>query len=243
MTPPFPRVNLPGGTLALVGSGEYLPRVDQLDGELLNRLAKPERVALLATGAGTEGAERIAYWQDLGYEHFTRLGAAEVDRVPVIDRQTAQDETLAARVARANFVYISGGKPVHLYHSLVDTPVWLAIQSVLAGGGVVAGCSAGAMIFAEILPPDPFHWSGTPAFGLLTGCFILPHFDEIPGALVKSAAQLGGKRWLVGIEGSTALVCSSEGMQVSGLGGVTFATGRVQRRFTAAQDWITPFAE
>lgn len=241
MTPPFPQVSLPGGTLALVGSGEYLPRVNSLDGELLNRLGQPARVALLATGAGTEGPERIDYWQNLGYRHFSDLGVAEVDRVPVVDRSSALNEAFAERVARSNFVYLSGGKPVYLYETLAGTPVWGAIQSVLAGGGVVAGCSAGAMIFAEILPPDPFHWSGKPAFGLLNGCFILPHFDEIPGGLVKSAAQLGGKRWLVGIEGSTALVCSSAGMQVSGLGGVTFATSRVQRRFTAAHDWITPF--
>ena len=50
------------GTLALVGSGEYLPPMESVDRCLLSRLTGPARVACLPTAAGREGAERIEYW-------------------------------------------------------------------------------------------------------------------------------------------------------------------------------------
>ena len=62
--------------LALVGSGEYLPPIEAVDRALLERLDGPARVVCLPTAAGTEGAERIRYWSELGVRHFARLGAA-----------------------------------------------------------------------------------------------------------------------------------------------------------------------
>ena len=63
--------------------------------------------------------------------------------MPVIDRASADDPNLAAAIAGANFVYLSGGKPDYLYRTLAGSLAWEAIQAVLAGGGLLAGCSAG----------------------------------------------------------------------------------------------------
>src|SRR5947208_2833436 len=111
------------GTLALVGSGEYLTPMEAVDRFLLSRVQGEPRVVCLPTAAGTEGAERIGYWSRLGVEHFTRLGA-QAEAVEVINRATASDETFAARIRNANFVYLSGGKPDYLFKTLADTPVW-----------------------------------------------------------------------------------------------------------------------
>lgn len=95
--------------LALVGSGEYLPAMQPVDGVLLQRLRSTPRVACLPTAAGAEGAERIAYWSRLGVEHFTRLGA-QAEALPIIDRASAHDARLAATLADCSFVYFSGGR-------------------------------------------------------------------------------------------------------------------------------------
>ncbi len=58
------------GTLALVGSGEYLPPMEPVDRLLLARLGGEARVVCLPTAAATEGAERIRYWSELGVRHF-----------------------------------------------------------------------------------------------------------------------------------------------------------------------------
>ena len=121
--------------LALVGSGEYLPAMEPVDRELVNRLKDPPRVVCLPTAAGDEGPERIAYWSNLGVEHFTRL-EAKVETVPVIDWASANDVFFAQRISGANFVYLSGGKPTYLFKTLQGSlawmpfyPYWLAVGS------------------------------------------------------------------------------------------------------------------
>jgi peptidase E len=77
-------------------------------------------------------------------EHFTSLGV-QVEALPVIDSASANDPALAAAVDKANFVYLSGGKPDYLYRTLDGSLVWRAILSMLERGGLLAGCSAGPL--------------------------------------------------------------------------------------------------
>jgi cyanophycinase len=221
--------------LALVGSGEYLPPMETVDRYLLGKLSGKPRVICLPTAAGTEGAERISYWSELGKAHFSRLGA-EVESLPVIDSSSANDPDLARRIQQANFIYLSGGKPDYLYQTLIGSLAWTAILEIHQKDGVVAGCSAGAMIMGERIPGFP-GWK--PAFGLLPGVVIMPHFDELPGAMV-STLQLfvGDKRTLLGIEGNTALVVADEIYQVVGSGGVVVWNKRGKTRFTQGQPVI-----
>jgi cyanophycinase len=114
-----------------------------VDTKLLARLNKDKpKVVCLPTAAGTEGSERIRYWSKLGTHHFTALGA-EVEAVGIIDRATAHDEVLVAKVQAADFVYLSGGQPTYLYETLVDSPAFAAIEGVLHKGGIVAGVAPG----------------------------------------------------------------------------------------------------
>ena len=224
---------LPGpGLLALVGSGEYLPPIAALDRRLINHLREPARVVCLPTAAGTEGDERINYWCDLGIEHFSQLGA-QAESVRVIDRSTAQDAGLAERVRSANFVYLSGGKPSYLYNTLHDTPVWEAITAVLQRGGVVAGCSAGAMIFGERIPTSLFSNNWQPAFNYLPGSFIIPHYDEIPRVMLHGMRLVAGRLRVIGIAGSTALVCGPDGVSVQGSGSVALIEDGHEAQFNA----------
>ena len=227
---------LPGpGLLALIGSGEYLPPIDPLDRWLLDRLPEPARVVCLPTAAGTEGDERINYWCELGIEHFSLLGA-QVEALRVIDRASAQDLVLAERVRGANFVYLSGGKPAYLYNTLFGTPVWEAVNSVLEQGGVVAGCSAGAMIFGERIPTSLFSNKWQPAFNFLPGAFIIPHFDEIPRMMLHGMRLVAGKLKVIGIPASTALVCGPDGASVQGVNAVTLIDDGHETQFSPGTD-------
>jgi cyanophycinase len=218
--------------LALVGSGEYLPPMQPVDRYLLDQVKGSPRVVCLPTAAGTEGAERINYWSQLGSGYFTRLGA-QVEALAVIDPPSANDPTLAERIHQANFVYLSGGKPDYLYRTLVDSLAWSAILEVLDQGGVLAGCSAGAMIMGERMPGFP---GLKPAFGLLKRVVIMPHFDEIPRTLVNGLKLLiSDDLRLLGIEGNTALVGNDEEYQVVGSGGVVVWNKKQQKRFTHGQ--------
>jgi cyanophycinase-like exopeptidase len=205
--------------------------MDPVDRYLMDRLQSPADVVCLPTAAGTEGSERIAYWSNLGTDHFTHLGVHSVSALPVIDRHSAQDESLAAKIRAANFVYLSGGKPDYLFNTLVGTAAWAAILSVLEHSGVVAGCSAGAMIFGARIPTG-FFTGSQKGFGLLTDAFVMPHFDEMPGWIGRLAPSLVKDLILVGIEGMTALVCTNEGQCVEGSGGVTIDHNKNRTRYT-----------
>ena len=213
---------LRNGTLALVGSGEYLLEMEEVDRYLLGRIPGSPRVICLPTAAGKEGPESIARWSDMGKEYFSRLGA-EVQSIGVINRETAMDENMAAQIGDANFIYLSGGGPYYLYDTLLDTKAWEAISSVLERGGVVAGCSAGAVVWGEQMPgflPPPFRWRQD--FKVVSGASILPHYDEIPRFLARIYRSINFTRpSLVGIEGYTALVVKDGQFEVKGKGGVT----------------------
>lgn len=215
--------------LALVGSGEFLPPIAAVDRELARRLPAPPRVVCLPTAAGTEGAERIRYWMELGEGHFSRLGFA-VQALPVIDRPSANDPAYAETISQANFVYLSGGRPDYLYETLQGSRVWDAILSVLANGGLLAGCSAGAMVLGEQFFGFP-QWK--PGFNLIPGVTIIPHFDELPEFMLKAARLLVGDRLkVIGIEASTALVFDDGRYEVLGSGGVTLWTREGKVRHT-----------
>ena len=162
--------------------------------------------------------------------NFASLGV-EAQSLPVVDRPSADDPALAAAVAQANFVYLSGGRPDYLHKTLDGTLVWQAILSVLENGGLLAGCSAGAMILGEKFFGFP-GWK--PGFGFLPGATIIPHFDEIPGAMIGALHRVAGKDiTILGIDGNTALVQTGDQYEVLGSGGVTVWNRAGKIRHTA----------
>ncbi len=217
--------------LALVGSGEYLLPMEPVDGYLLRQLLEPPSVVCLPTAAGTEGLDRIAYWSQLGIEHFGKLGVS-VMALPVVDRASANDAGLARMIAQANFVYLSGGRPNYLYQTLADSLAWEAILEVLAKGGLLAGCSAGAMILGEKLFGFP-GWKWKDGFNFLPGTIVVPHYDEIPEGIVAPIRLFAGKDLtILGIEANTALLQKGKEYEVVGSGGVTVWNGAGKTRYT-----------
>ena len=228
------------GVVALVGSGEFLPLMDEVDLALLSRLASPPRVAIVPTASAPDGDAVFERWLRMGVEHFTRLGA-RAEPVPLRTRADAEDPGLAEAIARADLVYLSGGKPAYLRDALRETAAWRAIASVHERGGVVAGCSAGAMVLAETMLDFPNPARTAPALGLAPGLTVIPHFDEIPrmaGGFLSQALRLVGthETTVVGIDGGTALVCADGRWTVRGRGGVTALNGPNRGRYTAGQD-------
>jgi len=199
------------GLIALVGSGEYLAVMDNVDRHLLDSLnlnGRKPRVVCLPTAAGREGHASINRWSSMGIEHFQKLGA-EVSALRIIDRASADDVQWESLLEEADLVYFSGGDPGYLHQTLNGSRAWRAARRAWERGAVYAGCSAGAMILAKRMPS--FRLAGTQAgFGLLPAMFIVPHFDAIPGiwkpivfALQK---QLKKGEIMIGVDENTALV-------------------------------------
>ncbi len=218
--------------LALIGSGEYLPPMEAVDNFLLAQLPSVPHVVCLPTAAGTEGPERIRYWMELGEHYYSNLGVS-VKSLAVIDRESANEPTLAAEIQSANYVFLSGGQPGYLAKTLMGSLAWQAITTVLANGGVLAGCSAGAMVMASHIPAFP-RWQK--AFNLLPGTVIIPHYDEIPNRLRKIIKLLTSRQsTLLGIEANTALYVNQNQYQVIGAGFVTVWNQKGCNRYASNQ--------
>src|SRR5579884_2349463 len=153
------------GTLALVGAGEYLREMEPVDRLLLDRVRGSLRVVVLPTAAAPEGKAVAERWARMGVEHFTRLGVY-VEPVMLLTRADADSPVFASHIAAATFVYLSGGKPGYLLKTLRDTACWNAIVKVYRQGGVIAGCSAGAMALGGRVFDAPRFWRTLPGLSL-----------------------------------------------------------------------------
>lgn len=196
------------GPVALVGSGEYLRVMEEVERQLISR--RPPRFVQLATAAAPEGVDSLAYWHQLGRESAQRLGVEQVV-VPVVDRVSADDESLAGLVEGAGLVYLSGGNPPFLATTLRGTRVWAAIARAWRGGAALAGCSAGAMALTGRVPDirHPFR-EPVAGLGVAVGLSVLPHFDRfagrLPDAVLKHVSRPPAGVTAVGIDEDTALV-------------------------------------
>lgn len=214
------------GPLALVGSGEYTPAMDQTDRLLIEATgAGPARVAVVPTASALEPGmpER---WNARGEQHFRRLGAA-VTPLLLLDRADAASDAIVAALAGQDFIYFSGGSPDHCIETLHETPAWATIVARHAAGAALAGCSAGAMMLGGYtVSVRAMRSSGDPrwrrALGLVPGLAIMPHFDRMAGFVgpdlfqrMLAAAPAGVT--LVGVDEDTALLrLPGQGWRVSG---------------------------
>ena len=224
------------GTLALVGSGEFLEPMKPVDERLLE-LAGGTKVVVLPTASAPDGPGVPERWARMGIDHYNALGA-QTHAVMALDRAGCADPALAEQVRAADLVYLSGGKPDYLHSTLDGTPVWQAIMDVLDRGGVVAGCSAGAMIMGAWLPAftgsqRPVRvakWQ--PGFALVPRAVIAPHYDEFPESLSQQLfGGAPGDSFLIGVDGNTALVGFTGHWTAMGRGRVTLRRGGQTTRY------------
>jgi cyanophycinase len=205
-----------------VGSGEYLDVMVEVDRGLL--AGRPARAVFLPTAAAEEGEGSVGRWLDLGARHFERM---DVEPVPlrVLTREDAQREDLAALVAGAGLVYLSGGNPGYLASTLRDTLVWSAIVEAWRGGTALAGCSAGACALSYVAEdvramraaaaasgaglaaapmPEPTGLATIPEVA------VIPHFDRMihwaPELAGRYAARVPASVTVVGVDEDTAIV-------------------------------------
>jgi cyanophycinase len=196
------------GPVALVGSGEFLEVMVAVDAELL--AGRPQRAVFLPTASAEEGAERVQYWLELGTAHYAAMGVEPVP-LEVLDRADAERPDLAARVAGAGLVYLSGGNPGYLAHTLAGTAVWQAILEAWRSGAALAGCSAGACALSRIAEDfrHPGRYGGE-GLAVVPQLAVLPHFDRfehwMPGLVDRMLARTPSDAVLVGIDEETALV-------------------------------------
>ena len=196
------------GPVALVGSGEYLPVMAEIERGLL--AGRAPRYVQIPTAAAPEGEASLARWVSLGEQQAGRIG---VEAVPVVvrDRDDADDPGLADLVGGAGLVYLSGGNPPYCASTLRGTAVWSAVLAAWEAGAALAGCSAGAMSLTSWVPDirHPRH-EADPGLGVVPHLRVIPHFDRfvgwMPDLVGRYLARSPEDVEVLGIDEDTALV-------------------------------------
>jgi len=221
------------GPIALVGSGEYLPVMQEIEAELIK--GRNPKYVQVPTAAAPEGDKSLQRWIDLGLAQANRLG---VEQVPVVvrDADEANDPELAALIKGAGLIYLSGGNPHFLAETLRGSLVWDAIYEAWQQGAALAGCSAGAMAIADHIPALRMHSPReVRGLGVLPHIRVLPHFDKfykwVPDLALRILDVPVGVH-VVGIDEDTALVGGPYEWEVQGRQSAWLINGGKKQQFS-----------
>ena len=230
------------GPLALVGSGEYLLVMLEVERGLLD--GRPPRYVQIPTAAAPEGDDSLDRWRALGAAQAARLGAEQV-WLDVRDRRHADDPDLAAQVAGAGLVYLSGGNPPYLADTLRGTAVWAAVHRAWTEGAALAGCSAGAIALTDHVP-DLRHPLRPERDGLavVPHLRVIPHFDRMvgwmPDLVTRFLARAPEGVTVLGVDEDTALVGGPDAWTVQGRQSAWVLTRDGREEFPAGSLLRTP---
>jgi cyanophycinase len=201
------------GSLALVGSGEYLPAMAQFENSLVAdgvKNGKEARFLQIPTAAGRESSDRLEYWKELGIRQAKNIGV-EATYLPIFTREDAFNQEYVDAVANSALMYMSGGDPHHLAQVLIGTPLWDAILENWKTGASLAGCSAGAMVLSAHIPNFRLLKKvPTQGLNLLPEVRVIPHFNKffkwIPESAAKVLLHVPDNSILIGVDELTAIV-------------------------------------
>jgi cyanophycinase len=209
------------GPLILAGSGEYTPAMDIVDSYLLELIdGKP--VILVATSCAQEGQDVMTKWEQMGIEHFKRLGVTAIP-LRICDAEDANLSENAEPISEAGLVWFSGGSPVYLAQAFEDTLAWWTLEAANRRGAAVAGSSGGLGVLNAHMPVQPGPVAGLPAtstwtvnpkgstgLGLAAPVRAMAHFDRAelrrPEMIERTVSALQPGQKAVGVDEDTAII-------------------------------------
>ena len=163
------------GILLLEGGCEFQGKMEEPDRKALTLAGgKNAKVVIIPTAAAPDNNSKRA--GNTALKWFGKLGAKNISALPIIDNESANDPELSAELDRANLIYILGGFPGYLDHTLKESHCLDAIWCAYQKGAVLAGSSAGAMVLCDWYF-DPTVKEIKKGFGIQKDVILIPHHD------------------------------------------------------------------
>ena len=226
------------GQIALVGGEEFRPGCEEMDEKIMRASGKdPAKVVVVPTAAVTGPAKAA----NDGATHFGALGG-DSSMLMLLERSHAEDPEFFAPATLADVVYFTGGSPEHLLETVEGSPFLAAVLASVAGGSVLAGSSAGAMVMGSMMRrPRAGGW--VEALGLVPGVAVLPHHERRDPAEMSSELQGSAPSGLtfLGIDARTGCLGTPGDWRVVGFGRVTVYQGSDWQVFKAGDKLPTGF--
>jgi len=168
------------GILLLEGGSEFQGKMEEPDKKALALAGGQDaNVVIIPTAAAPDNNSKRA--GNMALQWFRTLGANNISALPIVDKTSADDPELSARLDHADLIYMLGGFPGYLEHTLRKSRCFDAIWRSHQKGAVLAGSSAGAMVLCEWYF-DPAVKEIKKGFGILKDVMLIPHHDTFGGS-------------------------------------------------------------
>ena len=220
------------GYLLLEGGAEFGGRMRDPDLkaiDLAGGLDAP--ICIIPTAAAPDNNHQRA--GDNGIRWFQRLGAKDVASLPLIDKASANDETLARSLREAKLIYMLGGFTGYLGETLKGSAAWQAVLEAYATGAVVAGSSAGAMVMCEFYY-DPNRGQVVDGLNLVPNSIVLPHHNTFGKSWASRLLEIS-QVTLLGIDEGTGMLDDGAGIWTVHGGNVTLYRNRQVETYEAGK--------
>ncbi len=169
-----------------------------------------------------------------GIRWFNSLGAKDVVSLPLIDKVSANDESLAKSLREAKLIYILGGFTGYLGETLKESTAWEAVLEAYRGGAIVAGSSAGAMVMCEFYY-DLNRGQVIEGLNLVPNSIVLPHHNTFGKSWASRLLEIV-EVTLIGIDEQTGMIDDgARTWTVYGRGGVTLYQHRQVETYEAGK--------
>jgi len=191
------------GYLLLEGGAEFGGRMRDPDLkaiELAGGFNAPIRI--IPTAAAPDNNHQRA--GNNGIRWFRSLGARDVVSLPLIDKVSSNDESLAKSLREAKLIYMLGGFTGYLGETLKASAAWEAVLEAYRDGAVIAGSSAGAMVMCEFYY-DLNQGQVVDGLNLVPHSLVLPHHNTFGKSWASRLLEIVQVN-LIGIDEQTGMM-------------------------------------
>ncbi len=207
------------GYLLLEGGAEFGGQMREPDLKAIQMAGGIEApIRIIPTAAAPDNNDRRA--GNNGVRWFQSLGARDVLSLPIVDKVSANDDSLAKSLRDAKLIYMLGGFTGYLGQTLKGSAAWESVLQAYQAGAVVAGSSAGAMVMYGFYY-DPNQGQVVEGLNLVRDSIVMPHYDTFGKSWASRLLEIS-QVTLIGIDEQTGMIDNSpQGWTVYGAGNVT----------------------
>ena len=232
------------GYLLLEGGAEFGGQMAEPDLRAIALAGGSDaQISIIPTAAAPDHNHRRA--GDNAVAWFQSLGATNVAWLPLIDKASANDVSIAGALAHSRLLYMLGGFTSYLGETLKGSASFQAMLKAYEQGAVIAGSSAGAMVMCQYYS-DPGKGRVVEGLGLVPNSCVLPHHNTFGKRWAPLLSELLPTSVLLGIDERTGMLDDADadrkrGWRVYGQGAVTLYRGGNSTTYQAGETFNDDF--
>jgi cyanophycinase len=233
------------GYLLLEGGAEFGGQMSEPDRRAMALAGGTNaQISIIPTAAAPDNNYRRAGANAVNW--FQSLGATNVAWLPLIDKASANDASIAGALANSRLLYMLGGFTGYLGETLKGSASFQSMLKAYEQGAVIAGSSAGAMVMCQFYF-DPDKGQVVEGLGLVPNSCVLPHHNTFGKRWADRLSKLLPGAVLLGIDERTGMLDDGDagrkrGWRVYGQGSVTLYRGGHATTYRTGEGFDDDFA-